>query len=115
MNEQLIRIAVEADAWCDQHHPDDECYNLKWEEKFAELIVQECVGVVKGGSFLHDQAPAAIFAKECSAAINRHFGVKEARGWVCPKCGVDRTKDVCPNGNMAAVCPMIVTAQGVEE
>ena len=46
-------------------------------EKFAELIVKECVNVVEGGSFLHDQAPTAIFAKECSAAIKRHFGVKE--------------------------------------
>ena len=45
-------------------------------EKFAELIVKECVNVVEGGSFLHDQAPTAIFAKECSAAIKRHFGVK---------------------------------------
>ena len=46
-------------------------------EKFAELIVRECVGVVEGGHFLHDQAPAALFAKECSSAIKRHFGVEE--------------------------------------
>jgi len=46
-------------------------------EKFAELIVRECVGVVEGGRFLHDQAPTAIFAKECSDAIKRHFGVEE--------------------------------------
>lgn len=46
-------------------------------EKFAELIVRDCIGVVKGGSFLHDQAPTAIFARECSDAINRHFGVEE--------------------------------------
>jgi hypothetical protein len=46
-------------------------------DKFAELIVKECVNVVEGGSFLHDQAPTAIFAKECSAAIKRHFRVKE--------------------------------------
>jgi len=46
-------------------------------EKFAELIVKECVGVVEGGSFLHDQAPTAIFARECSGAIKRHFGVEE--------------------------------------
>jgi hypothetical protein len=45
--------------------------------KFAEFIIKECVNVVEGGSFLHDQAPTAIFAKECSAAIKRHFGVKE--------------------------------------
>jgi len=46
-------------------------------EKFAQLIVRECVGVVEGGSFLHDQAPTAVFARECSAAIKRHFGVEE--------------------------------------
>lgn len=45
--------------------------------KLAELIVQECIGVVEGGRFLHDQAPTALFAKECSGAIKRHFGVKE--------------------------------------
>ena len=43
----------------------------------AELIIQECVGVVEGGRFLHDQAPTVIFAKECSAAIKKHFGVTE--------------------------------------
>ena len=48
-----------------------------FEEKFAELIVQECIGVVEGGRFLHDQAPTALFAKECSGAIKRHFGVEE--------------------------------------
>ena len=42
----------------------------------AELIVKECIGVVEGGSFLHDQAPTAIFARECSGAIKRHFGVE---------------------------------------
>lgn len=46
-------------------------------EKFTELIVRECIDVVEGGSFLHDQAPTAIFARECSSAIKRHFRVKE--------------------------------------
>lgn len=34
--------------------------------------------------------------------------------WVCTKCGVDRTKDVCPKGYSAALtgeCPMVGTAQ----
>ena len=48
----------------------------EYAEKFAELIIRECVGVVEGGSFLHDQAPTAIFARECSGAIKRHFGVE---------------------------------------
>ena len=50
-------------------------YNDLYTEKFAELIVRECIGVVEGGSFLHEQAPTAIFARECSGAIKRHFGV----------------------------------------
>lgn len=56
---------------------------MRWEipdefcEKFAKLIVRECIGVVEGGRFLHDQAPTALFAKECSSAIKRHFGVEE--------------------------------------
>ena len=45
-------------------------------QKLCELIVRECVGVVEGGSFLHDQAPTAQFARECSSAIKRHFGVE---------------------------------------
>jgi hypothetical protein len=47
------------------------------QEMFAELIVRECIGVVEGGRFLHDQAPTAIFARECSSAIKKHFGVEE--------------------------------------
>lgn len=46
-------------------------------DRLAELIVKECVGIVEGGRFLHDQAPTALFAKECSGAIKKHFGVEE--------------------------------------
>ena len=75
MNERIEQLADEAgaDIWGDQvmasRHFDI--------EKFAELIVRECVGVVEGGRFLHDQAPTAIFAKECSGAIKKHFRVTE--------------------------------------
>ena len=75
MNERIRKIAIEADAWCDQYYFGDKFYDIEWEKKFAELIVQECVGVVESGSFLHDQAPTAIFARECSGAIKQHFGV----------------------------------------
>jgi hypothetical protein len=77
MNERIKLLAEQA-GWgkgeiyddciqCSPFHP----------EKFAELIVRECVGVIEGGHFLHDQAPTALFAKECSGAIKRHFGVEE--------------------------------------
>ncbi len=45
-------------------------------EMLAELIIQECVGVVEGGHFLHEDAPDARFARECSSAIKRYFGVE---------------------------------------
>ena len=57
---------------------EDEHYFMYREEVdgLIELIVQECVGVVEGGRFLHDDAPTARFAKECNSAIKRHFGVE---------------------------------------
>ena len=71
MNERIKLLAEQA-GW-DNHHSK---FDTRI-EKFAELIVKECIDVVEGGRFLHDQAPTALFAKECSGAIKRHFGVEE--------------------------------------
>ena len=46
-------------------------------EMFAQLIIKQCTNVIEGGKFLHDQAPTALFAKECSSAIKQHFAVAE--------------------------------------
>ena len=77
-----------------------------WEaalEKYAELIVKECAEIAdKAEPFL------------ASDLIKQHFAVEESKGWVCPKCGIDRTKNVCPLGFGATVdgrCPMTVEAQ----
>ena len=82
MNEKIRALAEQARAWVND--PDNVApvsayifYKDMYDKKFAELIVAECIGVVEGGRFLHDQAPTALFAKECSGAIKRHFGVKE--------------------------------------
>jgi len=80
MNEQIRALALEAGGGLSciaepLEHPWK--FSESELEKFAELIVKECVGVVEGGSFLHDQAPTAIFARGCSGAIKRHFGVEE--------------------------------------
>ena len=79
MNERIKELAADARGqMVVLTTVDDEQWRQHEEfvEKFAELIVKECVNVVDGGSFLHDQAPTAIFAKECSAAIKRHFDIK---------------------------------------
>ena len=69
MNEKLKQLSLQAGG---SLYPD---INSELQQKFAELIIRECIGVVEGGRFLHDEAPDARFARECSAAIKRHFGV----------------------------------------
>jgi len=81
MNERIKGLKEQALIWAIETLDPDALNDNEWavaiDEKFAELIIRECVGVVEGGSFLHDQAPTAIFARECSSAIKRHFGVEE--------------------------------------
>lgn len=84
MNKQLIRdLAITGGIYDCITDPYDKLNNgdhyssvMIDLERFAEKIVRECTNVIEGGSFLHDQAPTAIFARECSGAIKRHFGVK---------------------------------------
>ncbi len=82
--------------------------------KFAELIVEECRAVV---TEVYRTTPLELCGPllTVDAKIAEHFyGVTESKGWVCTKCGVDRTKDVCPLGHTAAItgeCPMSLEAQ----
>ena len=69
MNEKIKQLSLQAGG---RHYPD---INSELQQKFAELIIRECIGVIEGGRFLHNEAPDARFARECSAAIKRHFGV----------------------------------------
>ena len=77
MNERIQKLSEQAEKYADDNFRGEPTWSEAFESKFAELIVQECVGVVEGGRFLHDEAPTAMFARECSSAIKRHFGVKE--------------------------------------
>lgn len=105
MNERIKEIwQLAADA--SAAYPSGQ--NNSWEtqvnfmEKFAELIVRECIEVASKARSL-----------EASAMITMHFGIGR-QGWVCPTCGVDRTKDICPKGHSAVLfgaCPMIGEAQ----
>jgi hypothetical protein len=52
-------------------------------EKFAELIVRECVKIAD----LADENGC----EWIGGNILTHFGVEERKDLVCPKCGVDRT------------------------
>jgi len=75
-------------------------------EKFAELIVKEMLQTCED----HPAWTGRMIGEN----IKQHFGVKEPKGWVCPKCNADRTKIACPLGFGATVdgrCPMTVEAQ----
>ena len=43
----------------------------------VEIAVNECLDIIRGGNFLHEDAPDAMFSKKINSAIFRHFGVKE--------------------------------------
>ena len=42
MNARIRKIAIEADAWCDKYYFGDKFYDIEWEKKFAELIIEQC-------------------------------------------------------------------------
>jgi hypothetical protein len=68
MNERIRKIAIETDAWCDQHYTDDPMYDIKWEQKFAELIVRECIDTVLDSSVEYCTRPQIV------SEIKEHFG-----------------------------------------
>jgi hypothetical protein len=115
MNERIEELKLKAIDFADATYKYDLSKGFQIQEwdkiridEFAKLVVKECMSYMKDGDI--------DFAK---FMIKRNFGVEERKGWVCPKCGIDRTKDVCPKGYTAAItgdCPMTATAQsGVEE
>ena len=70
MNDRIRKMAIEADAWCDQYYFGDKFYDIEWEKKFAELIVQECAHLV-------DTLNEAYGAPSTAGKfIKQHFGVK---------------------------------------
>jgi hypothetical protein len=88
MNEQILnKLAQQADVWCDQNYAGDEYYDLRWEEKFAELIVGKCLSIVKSNiygpsdeydySYTDKKAAADDRAETIYKEIAYHFGVEE--------------------------------------
>jgi len=74
MNKRICKIAQETDAWCDQRYLGEDSYNIEWETKFAELIVQECLGIVNRHEYSYHEADPLW---ETAQLIKEHFGVTE--------------------------------------
>ena len=73
MNDQLRKIAIETDAWCDKYYFGDKFYDIEWEKKFAELIVRECVDRIKRVGILEDIEGEGDMISD---AVKEHFGIK---------------------------------------
>lgn len=76
MNNRFKELALEATVWC-EHYAKGTPTAWEWEQKFAELIVQECVGQVNtqlGHEFNDSIGSVALI--EVRRAINEHFGIE---------------------------------------
>jgi hypothetical protein len=76
MNERIKELAEQFNLEIDPAHPD---HNQKVLEKFAELIVRECLGIVNKehdeGIDRHGDYQLALY--EAYREIKQHFGVEE--------------------------------------
>jgi hypothetical protein len=80
MNLQTEALAKQAAEYAIEFATQDqELYIPKLMEKFAELIVKECMQVCADRGAHHDGLYSA-WADDCSKRIGRHFGVEQG-GW----------------------------------
>ena len=75
MNERIRELKHLASVWCDENIPEQYSeetngYGKAWEDKFAELIVQECMTVARKADGLDAEYEAWYLIKQ-------HFGVEE--------------------------------------
>ena len=75
MNDRIRKMAIEADAWCDQYYFGDIFYDIEWEKKFAELIVQECANIVRNSSLPDSYSEVCL--EYIADELEEHFGVEE--------------------------------------
>jgi hypothetical protein len=85
MNENIKKLIEQTDIYCDQHWLGNPFYEVKWEEKFAELLIKDCANRVNGMVVMdkghipqdpHSQGwnrAVAYAGKE----LKKHFGVEE--------------------------------------
>ena len=73
MNKRIKELVQQTDAWCDQNYAGDKFYDVRWEEKFAELIVRECANICFSEAAGHNMA----FGEHCGVVIKEHFGVEQ--------------------------------------
>ena len=70
MNQRIRQLAEQAEDWADSQNFYESDYKDYFNEKFAELIVEKCAGIIES----QDVDPS--FKLRMSWAIKTQFGVK---------------------------------------
>ena len=77
MNERIKQLAEQAEQYAnEQNDKYGARFKTEYDNKFAELIVFECVQVCADRGAHHDGLYSA-WADDCSKRIGKHFGVEE--------------------------------------
>ena len=79
MNERIEELKRQAQIWCDQNIPDEfneisGGYGKTWEDKFAQLILKDCLDMclTKVGNGDYNRG-----RMDCYDNIKEHFGVEK--------------------------------------
>jgi len=83
MNERIKELKHQASLWCDKNIPEQYSeetngYGRAWEDKFAELIVKECMEVVDSTPLGYGDYRDQIEKGMRDASVNglkQHFGL----------------------------------------
>ena len=76
MNERIKQLAEQAGFKTNWQHEDVQALKMARFEKFAELIVQECVTVLNK-RFMGDLNREDLEVRRCIEDVKKHFGVEE--------------------------------------
>ena len=76
MNKRLKQLAEQAGFKVNWQHEDVQAIKMARFEKFAELIVRECVAICKDIDG-EDNIDARSGRQDCAVEIKEHFGVEE--------------------------------------
>lgn len=119
MNERIRELALQTGYKNTRWNTTEEFEEFL--DEFAELIALECAELSVISQYANTKSEyyegfneALIYVGN---KIKEHFGIEsdsDQDGWVCPKCGTDRTRAACPLGHSAAIdgrCPMVGTAR----
>lgn len=68
MNERILELAIEARKYAESK-PD--IYQVAYDKKFSELIIQECISVIGEENY------TMLTGKAYCTKLKRHFGVEE--------------------------------------